>query len=163
MKMKSGKTAGLKTSLQHKHMLHTNTHQWEYTQATIVTGREQKKRPVRAFWLLLLLFLVRGGVSWGLGGVLVPVPKIGPPKTECPPLILPSWPFTSSPPSYVSVCVPVLLSAACCLAGATATHTETVRRLSRHKNLQGCSLFPWPSLSTIQIDIFGGTEKSKKN
>lgn len=133
----------------------------------------RKKRPVRGFWLLLLLFLVRrgGGVVGGCGGDLVPVPKIGPPKTECPPppppppllpTIISSWPFTSSPPSYVSVCVPVLLSAACCLAGAPATHTETVRRLSRHKNLQGCSLFPQPSLSTIQINIFGGAEKSEK-
>lgn len=41
--------------------------------------REQKKRPVRGFWLLLLLFLVRGGVSGGLGGS-GPSPKNWPPK-----------------------------------------------------------------------------------
>lgn len=88
--------------------------------------------------------------------------KLAPQKLSPPPPILSSWPFTSSPLSYVSVCVPVLLSAACCLAGAPATHTETVRRLGRHKNLKGCSLFPRPSLSTIQINIFGGAEKSEK-
>lgn len=53
----------------------------------------------------------------------------------------------------------VLLIADCCLAGATATHTKTVRRLRRQINLQGCSLFPLPSLSTLHINIFGNTKK----
>lgn len=147
------------------HPRHTNISMGIYPDC--YSDRERaEKWPVMGFWFLLLLFLVREGVS-GVGGgggygILVPVPKIGHPKNWVCPLNLPSWPFTSSPPSYVSVCVPVLLSAACCLAGAPATHTETVSRLSRHKNLQGCSLFPQLSLSTIQINILGCTKKSWK-
>lgn len=44
--------------------------------------------------------------------------------------------------------------------GCKHCHSQEARR---HKNLQGCNLFPWPSLSTIQIDIFGVAEKSAKN
>lgn len=44
--------------------------------------------------------------------------------------------------------------------GCKHCHSQEARR---HKNLQGCSLFPWPSLSTIQIDIFGAAKKSAKN
>lgn len=138
-------------------MLHTKTYQWEYT---IVTGREQKKKACQGFLVAPASFpSKKGGRSVGGGGQGL-VPKIDPPKTEC----LPSHPsflalhiFTSQLCECVCPSPPQ-----CCLAGAQATHTETVRRLSRHKNLQGCSLFPRPSLSTIQINILGVVKKSEK-
>lgn len=158
----TGKATGLKSLLQHTHA--TQTHNDGTRPRLPFWQGESRKTACYGFLVAPASVPSKRGDVRGVSGGSGSNPKNcpHPPKNWVCPLILPSWPFSSSPPSYVSVCVPVLLSAACCLAGAQATHTETVRRLGRHKNLQGCSLFPQPSLSTIQINILGGAEKSEK-
>lgn len=113
-----------------------------------------------AFWVLLLLSLWEGGVvgvgeeSGGQGGVL----KNGASKKTW---VYPQhpwllylwvmWVFPSRPQWWLLPRWSL---------GCKHCHSQEARR---HKNLQGCSLFPWPSLSTIQIDIFGAAKKSAKN
>lgn len=69
IKMITGKTTGLKSLLQHTHTPTPYKHISMGIYPDCYSDRERaEKWPVMGFWLLLLLFLVREGMSGGGGG-----------------------------------------------------------------------------------------------
>lgn len=100
-----------------------------------------------------------GGGGWW--GVLVPVPKIGPPKAVSPSSFLagPSHPHLLA----MWVCVPVVLSAVCCLAEAPATNTATARRLTGTKTYRAAAFFPSSHFLQYKSPFLGPQKNLKKN
>lgn len=120
-----------------------------------------EKRPVRGFWLLLLLFLVRGGVSGGVGGVLVP--KIGPPKTECPPSSLLPGP---SHLHLLAMWVCVSQSSSVLPAASLEPQLRTLRQWGGSvgiKTYRAAAFFPGHHFLQYKSTFVGAPKNLKKN